>query len=148
MIKKVIIILNMLLSSVIMYGEVIVNIHEPIRFQEYNVRSISSSKLIGKGTLEIYTDNELEDIGKKIIFKFPNSGVMTNKKKWIKVDKYMLKEKNKEMIISKKRELVDFYAIVDKSQFNDYDKAEILDGEYVGNVPIILSLYKQGGNNK
>lgn len=148
MIKKVIIILNMLLSSVIMYGEVIVNIHEPIRFQEYNVRSISSSKLIGKGTLEIYTDNELEDVGKKIIFKFPNSGVMTNKKKWIKVDKYMLKEKNKEMIISKKRELVDFYAIVDKSQFNDYDKAEILDGEYVGNVPIILSLYKQGGNNK
>jgi hypothetical protein len=143
--RKIIIILNMLLSSIIMYGEVIVSIHEPIRFKDYNIRSISSSKLIGKGTLEIYTDNEVEDIGKKIVFKFPDSGVMTNKKKWIKVDKYSLEGRNNEMIISKKRELVDFYAVVDKSQFKDYEKAEILDGEYVGRVPIILSLYKKGG---
>lgn len=143
--RKIIIILSMLLSSIIMYGEVTVNIHEPIRFKDYNIRSISSSKLIGKGTLEIYTDNEVEDIGKKIVFKFPDSGVMTNKKKWIKVDKYSLEGRNNEMIISKKRELVDFYAVIDKSQFKDYEKAEILDGEYVGRVPIILSLYKKGG---
>lgn len=143
--RKIIIILSMILSSVIMYGEVTVSIHEPIRFKEYNIRSISSSKLIGKGTLEIYTDNEMEDFGKKIIFKFPETGVMTNKKKLIKVDKYSLEDKTNEMIISKKRELVDFYAVVDKSQFKDYDKAEILDGEYVGRVPIILSLYKKGG---
>lgn len=139
--KKIVTILNMILLCSFAYGKVSVKIHEPIRFQPHNIRSISNSKLVGKGTLEISTDNEIEDLGKKIVFNFIDSGVMTNKKNWIKVEKYQLKNQKKEMLITKKRELIDVYAIVDKSQFKNYQEAEKIEGEYVGRLPIVLSLY-------
>ena len=139
--KKIVTILNMILLCSFAYGKVSVKIHEPIRFQPHNIRSISNSKLVGKGTLEISTDNEIEDLGKKIVFNFIDSGVMTNKKNWIKVEKYQLKNQKKEMLITKKRELIDVYAIVDKSQFKNYQEAERIEGEYVGRLPIVLSLY-------
>lgn len=139
--KKIVTILNMILLCSFAYGKVSVKIHEPIRFQPHNIRSISNSKLVGKGTLEISTDNEIEDLGKKIVFSFIDSGVMTNKKNWIKVEKYQLKNQKKEMLITKKRELIDVYAIVDKSQFKNYQEAERIEGEYIGRLPIVLSLY-------
>lgn len=139
--KKIVTILNMILLCSFAYGKVSVKIHEPIRFQPHNIRSISNSKLVGKGTLEISTDNEIEDLGKKIVFSFIDSGVMTNKKNWIKVEKYQLKNQKKEVLITKKRELIDVYAIVDKSQFKNYQEAERIEGEYVGRLPIVLSLY-------
>ena len=139
--KKIVTILNMILLCSFAYGKVSVKIHEPIRFQPHNIRSISNSKLVGKGTLEISTDNEIEDLGNKIVFSFIDSGVMTNKKNWIKVEKYQLKNQKKEVLITKKRELIDVYAIVDKSQFKNYQEAERIEGEYVGRLPIVLSLY-------
>lgn len=139
--KKIVTILNMILLCSFAYGKVSVKIHEPIRFQPHNIRSISNSKLVGKGTLEISTDNEIEDLGKKIVFSFIDSGVMTNKKNWIKVEKYQLKNQKKEILITKKRELIDVYAIVDKSQFKNYQEAERIEGEYIGRLPIVLSLY-------
>lgn len=133
----------LLLINCFSYGEVFIKIHEPIRFDEYNTRSIRSDILVGQGTLEVYTDNEKEDIGKKIIFRFPDTGLMTNRKKWIKIEKYATEDKKNEMIISNKRELVKFYAVIDKKKINKGEDSQIIEGDYIGYVPIILSLYSK-----
>ncbi len=133
----------LLLINCFSYGEVFIKIHEPIRFDEYNTRSIRSDILVGQGTLEVYTDNEKEDIGKKIIFRFPDTGLMTNRKKWIKIEKYATEDKKNEMIISNKRELVKFYAVIDKKKINKGEDPQIIEGDYIGYVPIILSLYSK-----
>ena len=133
----------LLLINCFSYGEVFIKIHEPIRFDEYNTRSIRSDILVGQGTLEVYTDNEKEDIGKKIICRFPDTGLMTNRKKWIKIEKYATEDKKNEMIISNKRELVKFYAVIDKKKINKGEDPQIIEGDYIGYVPIILSLYSK-----
>lgn len=124
------------------FGEIFVKIHEPIRFQNHNTRSISSNTLVGEGILEIYTDDEKEDLGKKIIFRFPENGTMSNKKKNIKVEKYSLEIKEKEFILTNKRELIKVFAYINKNNFSNYNETELIEGEYSGTIPIILSVYK------
>lgn len=125
------------------YSEVFVKIYEPIRFKTHNTRGFSSDVLVGEGMLEIYTDNEEEDLGKKIIFRFPDSGMMTNKKKMVKIKKFALEKEENSMIITEKRELVKIYAFLDKGQFSNSKDADFVEGEYIGHIPVILSLYKR-----
>lgn len=141
--KKQILGLMLICISQFSFSEVFVKISEPIRFKTYNARSITSDQLIGEGVLEIYTDNEKEDIGKKITFKFPEKEIMTNKKRSVDVKGFALEKKEAEMIITKKREFVKIYAFLDKNQFDTRAEASIVEGEYIGHVPILLSLYKK-----
>lgn len=142
MVKKLIILMTILLSNLV-FGEVEVKIHEPIRFNTYNTRGITRNKIVGVGSLEISTDDEKKDIGKKIVFRFNDNSLMTNRKRIIKVEKISLDNQENEMVITKTRELVKIYVIIDKGQLNNEFNAEKLEGEYIGNIPLVLSLYKK-----
>lgn len=148
MLKKIILGISML-SSVAL-AEVTVKILEPIRFKDLNTISIEADYLVGEGVFEVSTDNPKVDLGKKIVFRFPETGIMTNKKNTITVKKYSLPTKDDSMIISTEREQVKFYALIDRREIGRNKLPEIVEGEYVGYVPVVFSLYeriKKGGEN-
>lgn len=127
----------------ISYSEVNIKIHEPMRFENINMSTISDA-VVGKAVVEISTDDLENDYGKKLVFKFPESGLMTNKRRWLKIEKYMMEDSDKNIILENKRRLVNIYAIIDRKTINDGRMdAKILEGEYVGYLPLIVSQYSK-----
>lgn len=127
----------------ISYSEVNIKIHEPMRFENINMSTISDA-VVGKAVVEISTDDLENDYGKKLVFKFPESGLMTNKRRWLKIEKYMMEDSDKNIILENKRRLVNVYAIIDRKTINDGRMdAKILEGEYVGYFPLIVSQYSK-----
>lgn len=125
------------------YSEVSVKIHEPMRFENINMTTISDA-VVGKAVIEISTDDLENDYGKKLAFKFPENGLMTNKKRWLKIEKYMMEDSDKNIVLENKRRLVNIYAIIDRKTINDGKlDAKILEGEYVGYLPLIVSQYSK-----
>lgn len=149
--RKIILTMFGCILSVTSFSQVDVKILEPIRFKNLNTLAINDDIIVGEGQFEVSTDNKEEDLGKKIVFRFPNEGFMTNKKNIIKVEKYSLDETGKigneknEMIISTEREIVKFYAFVKRRDISRDKDAEQVEGEYVGYVPVVFSLYKRIG---
>lgn len=131
-----------ILSSLTL-AEVSVKIIEPIRFKDVNTISLGGDYVVGEGVFEIYTDNPKVDLGKKIVFRFPEKGVMTNKKNMIPVAKYSLPNEDNSMIISTEREQVKFYALVNRREIGKNKDPKIVEGEYVGYVPVVFSLYER-----
>lgn len=130
------------LINILTMAEISMKIYEPIRFKNVNTRGIASDTIIGEGTLEITTDNEVDDYGKKLVFNFPKSGLITNKKRWLKIEKYLMDKEEKDYEIKYKRALIKFYAIIDRNELTKGGlKAEEIEGEYIGYVPIIVSQY-------
>lgn len=139
MFKKFIIILLILSTST--FAKIIVKVNEPIRFKDINSSELGNI-VTGEGIVEIFTDNLEEDLGKKVILRFPTDGLMTNSKKWLIVDKYMIDEGDREIEIIQERRRVKIYAILKKIQIDDKTyTAEQLEGEYVGYAPIIVEVY-------
>lgn len=129
--------------SLISYSEIKLKIHEPIRFENINT-SLSKDVIVGKGSIEIYTDNLEEDYGKKIAIKFPETGLMTNMKRWLKIEKFMVEEKDRNLIIQNERVLVDVYAFLSRKNINDGRmEATFIEGEYTGYLPLIVSEYSK-----
>lgn len=138
--KKIVTIFFVVLS-VISYSQVKLKIHEPMRFENINTTTMSDV-IIGKGIIEIYTDDIENDLGKKLVIKFPEKGLMTNKKRWLKIEKYMMEESDKNIIIENERRLVNIYAVIDRTTINDgIIEAKVLEGEYIGFLPIVISQY-------
>lgn len=130
----------LLLSSIIL-AEIEVKIYEPIRFKDINSSEIGNC-VLGAGTIEIFTDDLEKDLGKKIVLKFPEDGLMTNSKKWLNVDKYMIEDVDREIDVIQEKRRVNIYAVLKKNQIDDKTyTAEQLEGEYVGYVPIIVEIY-------
>lgn len=125
------------------FSKIIIDIKEPIRFKDFNTKALKETYIVGEGAFEIYTDNEKNDLGKKIIFKFPKNGIISNKKNQIKVNKYQMENNANSMILSTKREIVKFYALISKKEIKKNKDPHLLEGEYVGYVPIIFSLYEK-----
>lgn len=140
--KKILWLIGICIISSLAFGEVHIKIHEPIRFKDLNTRSLERDYLVGEGSFEVYTDNEQEDIGKKIVFRFPEVGYMTNKKNTIKIDKYSMETDENSMIVSTKREIVKFYALVNRREIGKNKEPRVVEGEYVGYVPVVFSLYE------
>lgn len=141
---KIKLFLIMIISfSTMALGEINIKINEPIRFKDMNTRSLGSDYLCGQGSFEVYTDNEEEDLGKKISFKFPSYGYISNKKNVVKVEKYTLEDDEDSMILSTKREIVKFYALVKKREINSWKEPEIIEGRYEGTVPVEIFVYKK-----
>lgn len=139
MFKKFIIILLILSTST--FAKIIVKVNEPIRFKDINSSELGNI-VTGEGIVEIFTDNLEEDLGKKVILRFPTDGLMTNSKKWLIVDKYMIDEGDREIEIIQERRRVKICAILKKTQIDDKTyTAEQLEGEYVGYAPIIVEVY-------
>ncbi|MGL5123367.1 MAG: hypothetical protein ACRC6K_04295 [Fusobacteriaceae bacterium] len=140
---KVIPIFIFLVIGGISYSEIKLKIHEPMRFENINVTNMSDV-IVGKATIEISTDNIEADYGKKLTFKFPNSGLMTNRKRWLKIEKYMMEDSDKNIIVENERRLVNVYAVIDRKVINDGRmEAKFIEGEYVGYLPIIASEYSE-----
>lgn len=139
--KKITLIMVFIILANFSYGEIKVKIHEPIRFKNINTRAIGDL-IVGEGSIEISTNNLDEDFNKKLIFKFPETGLMTNKKHWLKIEKYMMDNSDKEFKITKKKKLVKIYALLRRKTLNDKTMdASLLEGEYIGSVPIIIEQY-------
>lgn len=108
-----------------------------------NVKAIGDL-VVGEGSLEISTDNLEADLNKKLIFKFPDKGAMTNKKRWIEIEKYMMDKNEKDLIITSKKRIVKIYALLRRDKLKKYgDDASIVEGEYIGRVPIYVEQYSQ-----
>lgn len=127
--------------SISTFAKVEIKILEPLRFEYFNTRMLQAEKIAGYGTLEITAKKE--DFGKKLVFDFPKSGLMTNRKKWVKVEEYGMELPNKELLVTQETEHVKFYALLDKKDIDKGEDASIIEGEYIGYVPIIVSQYSQ-----
>lgn len=154
--KKLMSVALLIISSVV-YGEISIKIFEPIRFKDINTRAVGEY-IIGEGTLEISTDR-LDDVvdengnvlkdengilmtgdrGKKIEFKIPEfGGLLNNGKRYIKVEKYVMEDSEKNYVVDKEKKHIKIYAYIQKKILNDKSEdASTLEGEYVGRVPIV-----------
>lgn len=129
------------IMSLVSYAQIKLKIHEPMRFENINTTTMSDV-VIGKGVIEIYTDDIENDFGKKLTFKFPEEGLMTNKKRWLKIEKYLMEDTDKNIIIENERRLVNIYAVIDRTTINNGTmEAKFLEGEYVGLLPVVVSEY-------
>ena len=143
--KKLILIVFIFSIRGLTFSEIKVKIAEPMRFKNINTTHMDKDKVLGKGVIEVFTDNKEEDLGKKIVFEFPEYNLMTNRRKWLKVEKLGMESSRKEIILTKEREQFDFYAVLDRK---DIAKGEVIDieGEYIGYIPIIIAQYKKKGS--
>lgn len=125
------------------YSEIKIKIYEPIRFKNVNIRAVGDI-LVGEGSLEITTDNLEMDLNKKLVFKFPEKGAMTNKKRWIEIEKYMMEKNEKTLIITNKRSIVKIYALLRRDKLRKYgEEASLIEGEYIGRLPIYIEQYSR-----
>lgn len=123
------------------FGEIKLKIVEPLRFRDVNSTEVGPNQVIAIAHLEVYTTNKEEDLGKRITFKFPQFINMTNRKKWIKVEKVGIDRKEGEIILEKERELVKIYAVLDRRELDKGEQIEIIEGEYVGHLPVVMGVY-------
>lgn len=135
--KKIILSLFLIMSSFSL-AKVEIKIFEPFRF-EYLTDKIKSNKIQAVAILEINSNKE--DFGKKLKFNFPKKGLMTNRKKWIKIEKIEMENKLKEIILTQETEHLKFYALIDRKDIDKGEEAKIIEGEYTGYTPIIVSEY-------
>lgn len=138
--KKKILMLFLALST-LSFAKVEIKIIEPLRFDYLNTSQLVSDKLQAMGIIEIKAEEE--DFGKLIKFDFPKTGLMTNRKKWVKVEKYHLELPEKEMIITQETEHIKFFDLVDRRDLSKGESADVVEGIYKGYVPIIISEYSK-----
>ena len=140
---KKLLLLMMIVMSVQSFSEITLKIHEPIRFSNINTKMIGDL-IIGEGVIEITSNNLEVDRNKKFIFKFPKKGLKTNKKRWIEISEYLMEDSDKTFRVTREKKLVKIYAQIERRRLNDQlIKAEDLEGEYIGYVPIIVEQYGQ-----
>lgn len=136
-----IVLLGILKLSIVTYSDLTLKIHEPIRFENVNTKAVGD-QIVGRGSIEVITDNLEVDRNKKFIFKFPKKGLMTNKKRWIQIDKYMMEDSDRVFKVDREKKIVKVYAVLERKKLNDQIiSAEELEGEYVGYVPVIVEQY-------
>ena len=123
------------------FSEIKVKIVEPLRFRDINHTEVGSNQVVAVSHVEIYTTDKEKDLGKRITFKFPNFINLTNRKKWVKVERVGMDRKQNEIILENERELVKFYAILDRRELDRGESIEVIEGEYVGQLPIIMGVY-------
>lgn len=135
------ILMTMMCLSMATFAEVRVKIHEPVRFKNINTKAYGEV-VVGQGAIEIYSTAIEEDLGKKIKIKFPEQGLMTNQKRWLKVEKYEMAKADKEFVIDREKRIVNFYAFIRRRELNktDLDGARV-EGEYLGYTPILIEQY-------
>lgn len=138
---KKILLLSFFLIGSLAYAELRLRIHEPIRFENVNTRAVGDI-VIGQGSIEIFSDDLENDRNKKFIFKFPKKGLMTNKKRWVEIDKYIMEDADKEFKMTRDKKIVKIYAVIERKKLNSqFIDGEDLQGEYIGYVPIIVEQY-------
>ena len=146
---KLFLLLTSILSiTMTTYSEIRLKIHEPIRFENINTKAVGDV-VVGKGSIEVFSDNLEVDQNKKFVFKFPKKGLITNKKRWVKIDKYIMEDSEKTFKLTSEKKIVKIYAVIERRKLNDqFINAEDLEGEYIGYIPIIVEQYGQPLNRR
>lgn len=134
-------ILLFLILSNISYSKIDIKMTEPMVFKRLNTE-VLGTKVLAKGIIEVSTDNKEEDYGKLLKFLFPKVGFITNKKHWLKVEGFYIEKDKDEHIITKDREQINFYGVIDRKNIGKWDLApEVVEGDYVGYIPINIVQY-------
>lgn len=139
--RKLMMIGFLLLGSILAQGEIKVKIHEPTRFKDINTKAYGEL-IVGQGAIEVYSTDIDEDRGKKVKIKLPEKGILTNKKRVIKIDKYKIARADEEFVIDREKRIVNFYAFIRRRDLNKNElDGSIVEGEYVGYTPILIEQY-------
>ena len=146
--KNIIKVLIFLFCTINTFAEIKMSIFQHMKFEEMNTRSIKN-RVIGTGILEIQADDE--DFGKIIELTFVEKGMMTNGKNVIDIKKFAVeKEFEDGFVIDRKTTKIKFYGIVDKKELErkSITQADMVQGEYVGALPIMMSVYEKEKESK
>lgn len=135
------IVLMMICLNLTIFAEVRVRIHEPIRFKNINTKAYGEVA-VGQGSIEVYSTAIEEDLGKMVKIKFPQQGLMTNQKRWLKVERYKIAKDDEKFVIDREKRIVNFYAFIRRRELNknDLDGTRV-EGEYLGYAPILIEQY-------
>ncbi|MGL5983125.1 MAG: hypothetical protein ACRCZR_07345 [Cetobacterium sp.] len=138
--RNIVLIVFMVIFS-FTFGEIKIKIVEPLRFRDINHTEIGPNQVVAVSHIEVYTTDKQKDLVKRITFKFPDYINLTNRKKWIKVEKVGMDRKQNEIILLNERELLKIYAILDRRELDKGEKIETIEGEYVGELPVVMGVY-------
>mgnify|MGYP006867293751 CR=1 FL=1 len=138
--KKIMIFVLFLLFSVLSYSKIEVSVFENMKFESMNTSNMKRS-IVGKGILEIQADEE--DFGKIIELTFVNKSLMTNGKNPVLIRKITVEDKYKKFVLNSKITHIEFTAVLNQRRIKKENKpADIVEGDYVGGIPIMISIYK------
>ncbi len=139
--KKIILTMLFLFLTAISYAEVKISVFENMKFENMNSTNLRRS-IVGKGTLEIQADEE--DFGKIIELTFVDKSIMTNGRNAVLIRKINIEEKYKKFVLNSKITHIDFTAVLNQKRIKKENKsADIIEGEYVGGIPIMISIYEK-----
>ncbi|MGL4987813.1 MAG: hypothetical protein ACRCYM_00420 [Cetobacterium sp.] len=118
---------------------------KPVVFKEVRAQSSGNykSRAVARGVIEIYSDNLEEDFGKLVTFSFPEYTYITNHKRWVKTDKIVFKKNEKDVIIDSENKKIIFHVVLDKKELSKEENRELIDGIYVGILPMNYSIYSK-----
>ena len=137
--KKTFMFILFLLFTTFSFSEVKVSVFENMKFEKMNSRNLRTS-IVGKGILEIQADEE--DFGKVIELTFVDKSLMTNGKNAVLIRKITVDDKYKKFVLNSKITHIEFTAVLNQRRIKQENKdADIVEGEYVGGIPIMISIY-------
>lgn len=137
--KKTFMFILFLLLTTFSFSEVKVSVFENMKFEKMNSRNLRTS-IVGKGILEIQADEE--DFGKVIELTFVDKSLMTNGKNAVLIRKITVDDKYKKFVLNSKITHIEFTAVLNQRRIKQENKdADIVEGEYVGGIPIMISIY-------
>ena len=128
MVLKKIILAFLFAFSALSFSEIKYKIVEPVTFKNINTTSLERNRVYGTGIIEVYIDNETEDIGKFIKLDFPDVVFMTNNKKWIPLENITMEKNDKEFILAHQRKQIKIYGILDRKKLDKGEDASIIEG--------------------
>lgn len=138
--KKMMVFVLFLVFSMLSYSEIEVSVFENMKFENMNSRNLRRS-IVGKGVLQIQADEE--DFGKIIELTFVEKSIMTNGKNPVMIRKITVEDKYKKFVLNSKITHIEFTAVLNQRRIMKENKpAEIVEGDYVGGIPIMVSVYK------
>lgn len=138
--KRTVMFILFLILTTFSFSEVKVSVFENMRFENMNSRNLKRS-IVGKGILEIQADEE--DFGKTIELTFVEKSLMTNGKNAVLIRKITVDDKYKKFVLDSKITHIEFTAVFNQRRIKQENKdADIVEGDYVGGIPIMISIYK------
>ena len=138
--RKSILTMIFLLITTFSYSEIKVSVFENMKFENMNTKNMRNS-IVGRGILEIQADEE--DFGKIIELTFVEKSLMTNGKNPVMIRKIEVEDKYKKFVLNSKITHIEFTAVLNQRRIKQENKdAGIVEGDYVGGIPIMISIYK------
>lgn len=138
--KKTVMFILFLILTTFSYSEIKVSIFENMKFENMNSTNLRRS-IIGKGILEIQADEE--DFGKIIELTFVDKSLMTNGRNAVLIRKITIDKKYEKFVLNSKITHIEFTAVLNQRRIMKENKpADIVEGDYVGGIPIMISVYK------